>query len=105
MNDILPKKQKKFVGKINGFTKFLIALGTLNSPYDEKIKITNSTILHYVHIPNIVRTHMQKTIRKNEQKNVVSSAIDNDGNNLEYFDKFNLKHDDENFIINLNNNF
>ena len=56
--------KKKFVGKLNGFTKLLIALGTLNSPFDNFYSnyTDKKNILHYVYITPTLRTsnHLMK---------------------------------------------
>lgn len=77
--------KKKFVRSINGMTKFLIALGTLNSRFDNEKNSEKKTILHYVHIPvNIPKE--KKKLLDNKNYNVrkiesdVKSEIDNKDN-------------------------
>ena len=87
--------KKKFIGKLNGFTKFLISLGTLNSPNDNfySKKIDEKNILHYVYIPSIVRTTNEVSQKKKEENLKIFDES-------ELFDKKNDFNTDKNFNLN-----
>ena len=54
---------KKFIKSLNGMTKFFVALGSLDSR-SQNFNDTKTNILHYVHIPNTVRTSTNQVSTK-----------------------------------------
>ena len=84
--------KKKFVGKLNGFTKLLIALGTLNSPFDNFYSnyTDNKNILHYVYVTPTVRTG-NNLMKENVYEDKNDNKFDFNLNNLVIGDSFLLK--------------
>ena len=84
--------KKKFVGKLNGFTKFLIALGTLNSPFDNFYSnyTDEKNILHYIYITSTVRTSNQ-LMKSNIFEDKNDNQFDFNLNNLVIGDTFLLE--------------
>ena len=80
--------KKQFLRKLNGFTKFLIAIGTINSPNEKNIFSNSgnfgSSVLHYVHIPTIVRTAIDQKDNKNDYNNNRGQYLKNK-NKKDYF--------------------
>ena len=61
--------KKKFVKNINGMTKFFIALGVLDSRFDNDQISDQETILHYIHIPlNLLQDERLHALTKIENK-------------------------------------
>ena len=67
--------KKKFVKSINGMTKLFIALGTLDSRYDNKKNMEKKNLLHYVHIPLNIPKEKKKTLNKNENVIMIESDV------------------------------
>ena len=84
--------KKKFVGKLNGFTKLLIALGTLNSPFDNFYSnyTDEKNILHYIYITPTVRTSNQ-LMSNNIFEDKNDNQFDFNLNNLVIGDSFLLE--------------
>lgn len=73
--------KKKFVKNINGMTKLFIALGTLDSRYDNKKNMEKKNLLHYVHIPLNVPKEKKKILNKNEDVIKIEGDITNENDN------------------------
>ena len=61
--------KKKFIKNINGMTKFFIALGTLDSRYDEEQVVEKKRVLHYIHIPTTIPIEENIFFHRNENEN------------------------------------
>lgn len=60
---------EKFIKSLNGMTKFFVALGSSDFTSQINPNKTKINILHYVHVPNNVRTPEIKTLRQNGKFN------------------------------------
>ena len=81
--------KEKFIGNLNGMTKFFVALGSLDSRLDS-VNLETKKELHYVHIPRFVRTSENK-LKSNLEGRVREGDINFDFNNLNSGDTFVLE--------------
>ena len=75
--------KKKFIKNINGMTKFFIALGTLDSRYDEEQVVEKKRVLHYIHIPSTIPIDENIFSHKNENMLKIKNEIINSNNNFD----------------------
>ena len=76
--------KKTFIKNINGMTKFFIALGTLDSRFDDEQILGKKTILHYVHIPSTLPKNKNVLLNNDENMLPVKNEIINENNDVNY---------------------